>query len=417
MLKFRLVAIAFYALAISAGASAQTPAPEELLRRLQMLEEQVRTLQAELAVLKASAPAPSAETPSPVQPPVGTVAASDGSTQLPMSTTNVFNPNIGMIGNFIGTGGESRGGTETLAPQPSLTLQESEVSVQAIIDPFARADFFLAIGEEGIEVEEGFATFPYVPGGLLVKAGKMRATFGRVNAFHNHSLPWIDRPLVMYNLLGGETDDPDTGIKDAGISVSRLIPAGNLFIEAIGEVYRGDSGTLFQSHGRRDVSVVGHLRGYGDITEASNLEAGFSYARGKNDLGSTFSTDLYGIDLTFRWRPLSRAIYTSLTARTELMWSRHDDINARQDAFGTYASLDYQFRRRWTLGGRYDWSERGRDASVADRGISSLLTFRPSEFSALRGQYRRIRFDDRGVANELLLQLLFTIGAHGAHPF
>jgi hypothetical protein len=99
------------------------------------------------------------------------------------------------------------------------------------------------------------------------------------------------------------------------------------------------------------------------------------------------------------------------------MWSRRDDINARQDAFGTYASLDYQFRRRWTLGGRYDWSERGRDASVADRGISSLLTFRPSEFSALRGQYRRIRFDDRGVANELLLQLLFTIGAHGAHPF
>jgi hypothetical protein len=35
----------------------------------------------------------------------------------------------------------------------------------------------------------------------LLKAGKMRATFGRLNAFHNHTLPWVDRPLVMYNLL------------------------------------------------------------------------------------------------------------------------------------------------------------------------------------------------------------------------
>jgi hypothetical protein len=163
---------------------------------------------------------------------------------------------------------------------------------------------------------------------LLIKAGKMRANFGRLNAFHNHTLPWIDRPLVMFNLLGGATDDPDTGIKDAGISASRLVPVGGLFVEATAEVFRGDSGTLFAASRRQDVSVVGHLRAYRDLSEATNLEVGGSYARGHNDQGSEFPTQLYGADLTLRWRPLRRAIYHSFAGRAELVWSRRAVLRA-----------------------------------------------------------------------------------------
>jgi hypothetical protein len=32
----------------------------------------------------------------------------------------------------------------------------------------------------------------------------MRSAFGKVNLMHNHVLPWIDRPLVSTNLVGGE---------------------------------------------------------------------------------------------------------------------------------------------------------------------------------------------------------------------
>ena len=246
----------------------------------------------------------------------------------------------------------------------------------------------------------------------------MRANFGRLNAFHNHTLPWIDRPLVMYNLLGGSSSDPDTGIKDAGVSVSRLIPAGKVFVEAIGEVFRGDSGTLFTSSQRSDFSAVGHLRGYLDLNEETNFEAGASYSRGHNDLGSNFTTQLYGADFTLRWRPLSRAIYHSLAARSELIWSNREDLSGTQRAFGMYGSLDYQVWRRWFLGGRYDRSQRGRDAAILDNGFSGVVTFWPSEFSQVRTQYRRTHFGDGGrVANELLSSALFTIGAHGAHPF
>jgi hypothetical protein len=407
----------------------------DIERRLALLERQVRDLQAEIAALKAAPPSAGPAQPAqgpgaaPAAPtvPSGLAAAPTGGdqpapTQLPVYSAQtagrLLNPDIGIIGNFIGATGQSRGGSEALASSPFMTLQESEASFQAIVDPYARADFFLAIGEEGIEVEEGFVTFPTLPGGLLVKAGKFRANFGRLNAFHNHTLPWIDRPLVMYNLLGGATEDPDTGIKDAGVSVSRLIPAGNLFVEATGEMFRGDSAMLFQSRRRQDFSTVGRVRAYKDITESANLEAGVSYGRGHNDAGSDFLTQLYGTELTFRWKPLQRAIYRSFVARSELIWSRRQEPTLTHSAFGLYASADYQFQRRWFTGGRIDWAERARNADIRDRGFSAVLTYWPSEFSQVRGQYRRMRYGDQeAAANELLFQVLFTIGAHGAHPF
>jgi hypothetical protein len=46
-----------------------------------------------------------------------------------------------------------------------------------------------------------------------------------------------------------------------------------------------------------------------------------------------------------------------------------------------------------------------------------MLTYWPSEFSQVRGQYRHIDYADGPAANELLFQFQFSIGAHGAHPF
>ena len=410
-------------LPLSAFAQPGLPGDAELRNRVQALEEEVRSLRQAMEEMKAAskrgqeeqsqaAPAPVAV--SHVDPPP--VSAASAEKPALTSGAKLFNPNIGIIGNF--TGAIGRGiGSPFVAPARSFSLQESEASFQEVVDPYARADFFLAFGEEGVEVEEGYLTFLNLPGDLLLKAGKMRATFGRLNAFHNHTLPWVDRPLVMYNLLGGSTEDPDTGIKDAGISMSRILSTGGVFVEATGEVFRGTSGTLFRAERRSDVSAVGHVRSYLDVTDATNVEAGISYARGTNEFGSQFITQLYGADVTMRWRPLSRAIYRSLTLRTELIWSRRAEPVQIRRAFGFYASADYQFARRWTAGLRYDWSERANDPDIADKGGSAVLTFRPSEFSQVRAQYRRTQLGGLPAADELIFQLLFTLGAHGAHPF
>jgi hypothetical protein len=77
----------------------------------------------------------------------------------------------------------------------------------------------------------------------------------------------------------------------------------------------------------------------------------------------------------------------------------------------------YQLSRRLFAGARYYWSERAFDASLKDTGASAVLTFWPSEFSQIRGQYRHTRYAEGLKANEFLFQFLFSIGAHGAHVF
>jgi hypothetical protein len=296
-------------------------------------------------------------------------------------------------------------------------MHESEIGLQAIIDPYARGDFFISFGEEGVNLEEGYITFTALPGGFVAKVGKMRSVFGKVNTLHNHVLPWVDRPLVTTNLVGGED-----GIDDAGFSLERILPAPKgIFLDATGQVFRGDSADVFQAQQRSDVSTVEHLRAYRDLNESTNLDIGVSYARGHNNgnliVPGDFITQLYGVDATVRWKPLRRSIYHSFVGRSEFIWSQRQQFPREQKSFGGYASGDYQFGRRWFAGGRFDWSDRSQFDNLMDKGAAATVTYWPSEFSQLRGEYRFTRYAENKDSNELLMQLIFSLGAHGAHPF
>jgi hypothetical protein len=416
------------------GSSADTAALQQKIRdledRLIALEGQVRMLKsAQAAPAAAPEAGASAENPTqaaaPAPTPVTSVTSAGG--QLPVyggasAAAKALNPDISVIGDFIGAAGGSPAlPLATLQPFPSLQMHESEVGLQAIIDPYARGDFFISFGEEGVDLEEGYITFTALPGSFVAKVGKMRSAFGKVNTLHNHVLPWIDRPLVSTNLVGGED-----GIDDAGVSVERILPAPKgLFLDLTGQVFRGDAGDVFHASNRSDVSTVEHLRAYKDITESTNLDIGFSYARGHSadrvgsiiPLNGDFITNLYGVDATVRWKPLRRSIYHSFVARSEFIWSQRQQFPSEQRAFGFYASADYQLGRRWFLGGRYDRSDRAQFANLTDKGGSVLLTYWPSEFSQIRGQYRFTRYAENIDAHELLMQVIFSLGAHGAHPF
>jgi hypothetical protein len=268
-------------------------------------------------------------------------------------------------------------------------------------------------------VEEGYLTFTGLPGHLMLKVGKMRASFGKVNALHTHAMPTVDRPLVTENLVGGED-----GLDDAGLSLSRLIPNSLLFLEVTGEVYRGGS-SVFQSTQRSKLNYVGRVRAYRDLTEGANIDLGTSVAFGPTDVGTPLASGdpvlnrrLIGVDGTFHYRPLRRAIYHRVNLRSELVWSRQDlPLGLTADAFGYYGLAEYQFARRWYAGGRFDHSGRALDGTLHDNGGSFFLTYWPSEFSQIRTQVRRTNYAGGVVANEFLFQFNFAIGAHGAHVF
>src|SRR5436190_6749109 len=276
-----------------------------LRQKIRDLEDRLIALEGQVRLLKSQAASPTTpsaattETAAQAVPAAPTTAAPLSQAQAISlggaggSAAKALNPDISAIGDFIAVAGHN-----PVQPSPSLEMHESELGFQAIIDPYARGDFFLSFGEEGVNLEEGYITFTALPAGLVAKVGKMRSAFGKVNTMHNHVLPWVDRPLVTNNLVGGED-----GIDDAGVSISRIIPAPKgLFLEATGQVFRGDSGTddspVFHASRNSDVSAVAHLRSYADINESTNVDIGLSFARGHNELGTDFLTQLYGIDAT-----------------------------------------------------------------------------------------------------------------------
>ena len=386
----------FLIVLVTQSAAAQQSDRDELRARLDKLQQQIEALSKEAQELKAllDGTAPPADDLTSIE----AVPAAEPEPEVAVVTTNpapvpgnVFNPDISVIGEFFGHGGTDN----PFEPRDTLALEEAEISFQAFVDPYARAKFFVAVGPEGAEVEEGFAEFLTLPLGLTAKAGKMKASFGKANTWHTHVRPWVDQPLVIKQFFGEE------GLADSGVSATKIIPNRFVYAEATGEVFSG--------FGEDDLFYNGHLKLFKDLSESTNLEVGTSYAGG-NGHGQ-----FAGLDATYRWKPLQTATRKGFVARVELM--RNKSVDLSDSAFGFYTSLDYQFAQRWLAGLRVDQADRPLDPGSTDRALSLSLTFRPSEFSQLRAQVRRSRYAHELTATEVLLQLQFAIGPHGAHTF
>lgn len=421
--------------ALPLAAQTNDPRVTQLEQRLDDLTRQMTEIRQELDHLKGTSP-----TPAPVPPaqpaeaedltkidvapqttpaqPASAPAAASAQTAAPALTdvetvnnasnpgaSKVFNPDTSVIGNFLGHAGQKNNLEFPDDPRQPFRLDEAEIAFEAFVDPYAKAKFFFSITPEGIEVEEGYANFVTLPYGLTAKAGKMKAFFGKDNTWHTHVRPWTDQPLVIHNFFG------DEGLADEGISVSKSIDnPWNTFIEATGEVFSGNVGDVFKRTSNNDLLYNAHLKAFRDLTENSNVELGTSYATGKRE-GDRNSFG--GIDVTYRWKPLQQGLYRGFIGRFEGLVNDRADLGRNLKGF--YASGDYQLGQRWFTGVRVDSANRD---LVNDRGLSATLTFWPSEFSQIRGQLRRTKYGDLNKpVTELLMQLQFAIGAHGAHTF
>src|SRR5258706_342024 len=139
-------------------------------------------------------------------------------------STLTANPDIGVIGDFQSSY-ISKGKRNFDA-----YLNESEISLQSVVDPYIRADFFLSFGRDpqtgkyGVDVEEGYLTTLSLPAKLQLKVGKFREAVGRINPVHQHALPFIDLPNAYVNYFG-------EGLNDEGASLSWLLPTKSFYQE------------------------------------------------------------------------------------------------------------------------------------------------------------------------------------------
>lgn len=426
----RAFALIFAFTSLPLFAQTQDEKIQQLQNRLDELLRQATDIQTQLNALKGTAPAeedltkvgvvtqtpqPAAVTPVAPQPSLTDVQTINNVPNP--GASKIFNPDTSVIGNFLSKAGRPNPyefGSDAM--RPAFTLDEAEVSFQAFVDPYLKGNFFLSLSPEGIEAEEAYAQAVNLPYELTGKAGKFKAMFGKANTWHTHVRPWVDQPLMIHNFFGDEQ------LADAGVSLSKVIPVTFAFMEATGEVFRGDVENVWAASNQNDLGYNGHLKMFKDITENNNIEVGASYARGtlaESNFGRG-ANQFGGVDVTYRWKPLARGLYNSLIYRIEGLVNKRADYD--RNLTGFYTSLDYQLAQRWFTGVRLDRANRimtgdnGITAPV-DKGASVTLTFWPSEFSQVRGQLRHTSYGGLRSVNELLFQLQFAIGAHGAHTF
>lgn len=357
--------------------------------------------------------------PAPASSPPPVVGARTG-----LATSNVYNPAMSVNGLFLGwqtteeheepPPGEEEEHAHADLPQ-GFAVQEIEVRFLTNVDPYFAADLTLAMhGTEGIELEEGFVTPTFHPGGLGFRFGKMKLPFGRENTLHTHALPFVDRSLASERIFGEE------GLSEAGVEVSWLAPLPwYALVSAVAA--NGDNETLFASERRDDLAGMLGVRNVFDLSPDATLEAGASFAAGNNAQG--LLSQAAGAHAVFKWRPARAATTRSAVLAAEVLYAHVPRAIApgateAEDVGGAYVYGQWQIARRWHVGGRFDHlGFPAREEGIARRG-SAILVFAPSEFSAVRLQgsaFRHAGEDELEYAG--FLQLNFTLGAHPAHAY
>ena len=321
--------------------------------------------------------------------------------------------------------------------EKGFNLRNAELSFLAPADPYFNIYITIPVSETGTELEEAYFVTTSLPAGIQIKGGKFRSGFGRFNAFHQHARNFVDPPLPYRAFLG------DEGLIEKGIQVTYL-PELPVYTLMGMEVLQGSNEVLF-SDGTKDGphAYGGFVKTSVDLTEQSTILFGVSVVYGNTKTSSIEhdseldgNSTIYGAEFTYKWKP-SRD--RSLIFQGEYML-RDQTGDYTEDATvptpperlersqdGLYLQALYQ-SGRWRAGARYgvlgiledDFILSGtpKDLGSTPYRVTGSLEFVPTEFSLIRLQYNHDRSARGGKENnELFLQFILSIGAHGAHTF
>ncbi|MGA3246139.1 MAG: hypothetical protein ABSE41_16095 [Bacteroidota bacterium] len=344
-----------------------------------------------------------------MQPPAAAPAVQQAPA-APRSTLST-NPDLSAIGDF-------RSSYISVGKRKvDLYLSQLELQVSSVVDPYARADFMfsyskdLNTGELGTDLEIATLTSLTLPYQLQLALGKFKPAFGKINILHPHAFSFVDFPKLTANYFSPE------GMYMEGASLSWLVPNPyDFFQELTLETGRVVTNASLARGDNSQLTYVGHLKNFFDLTPNSTLELGFSGANGPNQVG--FSSTLGGVDLTYKWKPVQFNVLQSFTWQSELLFSgmRLDEATVAK-THGLYSLAEYQFEQRWFVGARYDYSQYPDDGARRDIVGTLLFRFQPDEFQILALEYQ---YTDRNYdrnSNGVVFRIIFGIGTHAAHQY
>jgi hypothetical protein len=295
-------------------------------------------------------------------------------------------------------------------------INEAELSLQSVVDPYARADFFFTMGKDPVtgkfseDLEEGYLTTLSLPAHLQLKAGKFRSAMGRINPVHPHALPFISLPDAYQNYFGD-------GINDEGASLSWLIPNSLFYQELVVQFTDGpiDNPSFSRSVGNTYFELA-HLKNFFDLSANATLELGLSGLTGANFYN--LRTNIAAIDLTYKWKPVQFNTYKSFTWQSEAYFS---NANISKDtvvnSFGMYSFINFQFSKRLFFTGMYSYSNKPYSANTVENAYSATIGWYATEFQKIEIEGKTTSSNMEKEQNQILLRWIFVIGTHGAHQY
>jgi hypothetical protein len=357
-----------------------------------------------------------------------------------------FNPSIGLVGETIFSY-RSRNSDETGSDRPGGfdAFQRSvELNAAASVDPFAKAYVVLnasadaATGESAVGVEEAAIQTESLPWNLGLKAGRFFGEFGRLAYIHDHELPFVNRPLVLDQYIGGES-------RTDGVQLNWLLPIEHYVSLTVGagDQFGGDQppNNVDGFRNGSGLNYWGRLSTYFDLTPNISFEPGISALWNPSTIdregafvqpdGSTLTERerrLYGLDMVLSYKPLRNNQFKSLTWGTEVLYSdnRYDvdmagagvPTSRTVGALGLYSYLAYKFHRQWTTGFLFDWVEDAQNERAQTFAYSPYITWALSHWNQIRLQYTYTDHNAESEATGLrpdhavYLQWAWIIGSH-----
>jgi hypothetical protein len=389
----------------------------------------------------------------PASAPVGGAAASGSGFNpsialiLGGTYTNLSqNPQLYRLQGFLPSGGDVGPGKR------SFSLGESELTFSANIDPtFSGQLTFSLASDNSASVEEAFFQTQGLSNGINLKGGRFLSSVGYLNSQHAHAWDFVDAPLAYQAFFGGQ-------YKPDGLQFKWLAPTER-FLELGMEAGNGTAypGNDRNKNGVGSTALFAHLGD--DIGVSASWRVGLSYLhtgstnRSYGDLDSAgtsvtnaFSgkSNIWIADGIYKWSPNGNPVQTNFKLQGEYFRRKENgsmtfDTLAQSSgpATGGYASAQsgwylqsvYQFMPMWRAGLRFDKLYSGtpnlglstnnfqRLDAYNPKRSSVMLDYSSSEFSRFRLQLARDQSRPGVIDNQLFVQYIMSLGAHGAHTF
>jgi hypothetical protein len=317
-----------------------------------------------------------------------------------------------------------------------IGLQETELQLTSIVDPFWKANVIIAIEpDEGdrstfeLGVEEARIDAQSLPAGLALRLGKFFVPFGKHSPMHTHNFPFVEAPRAVTSFLG-------EGFSDPGVQLAVGLP---LPWWSDITAYGLNGGTQIFDGEDPDLAWGARWANLWDVSAEATLELGGSAVTGPGSpsfFGDSGDVTVYGVDVTYKWVCSTRSHGPALTLMSEVLVP--DLENNAGDPNGWYVLAQYRCHHNWWLGLTHGQADQGigilPDGSPAvglevngvitpdfggrTREYKINGTFVPSEFSALRFEIAYCEDPDRDWDDlRFCLQWNFTIGSHPAHTY